>query len=98
MRLGVLLSLLVLGCSAPEPRSGSESGRAPSDTAAAGLQADSLSFHLPAEADSTVEQPGVVFRCEDGRLGAYLVTTAAGNRGAYEEQMVPIRLDSAPGC
>ena len=98
MRRGLILSVLaVLGCSAPEARSGSESGRASSDTTAASLQADSLSFLLPAEADTTVEQPGVVFRCEEGRLGAYLVT-AAGDGGAYEDQMVPIQLDSAPGC
>ena len=99
MRRGLLLSVLaVLGCSAPEARAGSESGRASPDTAAATLQPDSLSFLLPADADSTVEQPGVVFRCEEGRLGAYLVTTAAGDGGSYEDQMVPIRLDSAPGC
>ena len=99
MRRGVLLSVLaVLGCSAPEARSGSESGRASPDTAAAGLQADSLSVLPPAEAESAGEQPGVVFRCEEGRLGAYLVTTAAGAGGVYEDQMVPIRLDSAPGC
>ena len=95
VRRGLLLSVLaVLGCSAPEARAGSESGRASPDTAAGGLQPDSLS----SEADSTVGQPAVVFRCEEGRLGAYLVTAAAGDGGVYEDQMVPIRLDSAPGC
>jgi hypothetical protein len=99
VRLGLLLSVLaVLACSAPEARSGAESGRASPDTAATGLQADTLSILPPAEVESAGDQPGVVFRCEEGRLGAYLVTAAAGEGGLYEDQMVPIRLDSAPGC
>jgi hypothetical protein len=54
---------------------------------------------LPGTVDNIEgEQPAVMFRCEGGRLGAYLVTTAAGDQGLFEEQMVPISLDSAPGC
>jgi hypothetical protein len=56
-----------------------------------------LTFPAP-EADSASEQPAVVFQCEEGRLGAYVVTTVSGEGNQLEERMVPIRLDSAPGC
>jgi hypothetical protein len=57
---------------------------------------DDTTSVLPAiEADGEGKQPAVVFQCEGGRLSAYVVTTASGEFG---EQMVPISLDSAPGC
>ena len=98
MRRGLLLSFSVLlGCSGAEPRSDAESQ--PALPVVSGAAVDDTLSALPATVgDAEGEQPAVVFRCEEGRLGAYLVTTVAGDRGLFEERMVPISLDSAPGC
>ena len=98
MRRGLLLSFSVLlGCSSSEARSDAETSPAlPVVTGAA--VGDTTSAVPATEVDDEGEQPAVVFRCEEGRLGAYLVTTVAGDGGLFEEQMVPISLDSAPGC
>ena len=54
---------------------------------------------LPATgSDDEGEQPAVLFRCEEGRLGAYLVPGAAADETFGGSQMVPITLDSAPSC
>ena len=97
VRRGLLLSFSVLlGCS--EARSDAES-RPKSPVVSGTAAADDTTSAFPViEADGEGEQPAVVFQCEGGRLGAYLVTTASGDGGRFGEQMVPIRLDSAPGC
>lgn len=96
MRRGLLLSISILvGCSAP--RSDAESR--PALLVVSGAAVDDTISALPAIAqDGDGEQPSVMFRCDEGRLGAYLVTTIAGDNETSEEQMVPITLDSAPGC
>ncbi len=96
VRRGLLLSCSILvGCSAP--RSGAESQ--PALPVVSGAAGDDTISALPATAQhGDGEQPSVMFRCDEGRLGAYLVTTVAGDGGTSEEQMVPITLDSAPGC
>jgi hypothetical protein len=43
------------------------------------------------------EQPTVLFRCEDGIIGAYIVSDWADSVPSGEH-MVPIALDSALGC
>lgn len=98
MRRGLLLSFSVLlGCSGSEPRSDAQSRPVLPMVSGAAVE-DSLSALAATVGDAEDEQPAVVFRCEEGRLGAYLVTTAAGDRGLFDEQMVPVSLDSAPGC
>lgn len=46
------------------------------------------------------EQPRLVLRCEEGRLGAYLVvgTPAEVESGQIDDHAVVVRLDSAPSC
>ncbi len=45
------------------------------------------------------EQPRLVLRCEEGRLGAYLVVdTPEGVSGQIDDHAVVVRLDSAPSC
>jgi len=46
------------------------------------------------------EQPRLVLRCEEGRLGAYLVvgTPAEVESGQIDHHAVVVRLDSAPSC
>jgi hypothetical protein len=46
------------------------------------------------------EQPRLVLRCEEGRLGAYLVvgTAAEAESGQIDDHAVVVRLDSAPSC
>jgi hypothetical protein len=61
------------------------------------VHSDSVPLLRPGGDDSG-ERPEVMFRCEEGRLGAYLVTAPAGDDGVFGEQMVPISLDSAPSC
>jgi hypothetical protein len=43
------------------------------------------------------DQPTVLFRCEEGRVGAYIVTSPP-NTEPTQDQMVRISLDSAPDC
>lgn len=83
MRRGlVLFCSVLLGCSGPHDRPGAEAWPDPPVVSGAAGDAD---------------QPAVLFRCEEGRLGAYLVPSDSGNE-AMEEQMVPITLDSSPSC
>lgn len=49
------------------------------------------------EGSLAIEEPTVLFRCEEGKLGAYVVSGAAEGESA-EAQMVRIDLDSAPDC
>ncbi len=46
------------------------------------------------------EQPRLILRCEEGRVGAYLVvgTPAEVEFGQIDDRAVPVRLDSAPPC
>jgi hypothetical protein len=46
------------------------------------------------------EQPRLVLRCEEGRLGAYLIvgTPAEAESGQMDDHAVVVRLDSAPSC
>jgi hypothetical protein len=46
------------------------------------------------------EQPRLVLRCEEGRLGAYLVvgTLAEVESGWIGDHPVAVRLDSTPSC
>jgi hypothetical protein len=46
------------------------------------------------------EQPRLVLRCEEGRVGAYLIvgTVAEVESGQVDDRAVPVRLDSAPRC
>ena len=46
------------------------------------------------------EQPRLVLRCEEGRVGAYLIvgTVAEVESGRLDDRAVPVRLDSAPSC
>ncbi|MFL5402592.1 MAG: hypothetical protein ACJ8BF_07215 [Gemmatimonadales bacterium] len=57
---------------------------------------------LPMVGDSAEleEQPRMVLRCEDGRLGAYLVvgTAAEVESGELDARAVAVKLDSTPSC
>lgn len=88
----------LLGCSGPAARPDAESWPA-SPVASATLDSDTIPV-LPANASDDEEepQPAVLFRCEGGRLGAYLVPAGGDESGVATEQMVPISLDSAPSC
>ncbi|HWN18588.1 MAG TPA: hypothetical protein VNO19_06705 [Gemmatimonadales bacterium] len=64
------------------------------DVRSAALSADTDSLGL---ADET--QPMVMFRCESGRLGAYLVAgSAADDSDFLPDDAVRVDLDSAPPC
>ena len=91
MRFSWLLCVaLLLGCSDATIRSSSAEDRLP-----VGMATGSLD---PAS-DGSVEdgQPTVMFRCEDGRIGAYIVTGSPDSEPT-QDQMVRITLDSAPDC
>ena len=98
MRRGLLLSFSVLlGCSGQKARPDAESWPAPPVISGAALDTDTILVD-PATASDGEGEPAVLFRCEEGRLGAYLVPGTAGDEGLAAEQMVPISLDSAPSC
>jgi hypothetical protein len=66
-------------------------------TACSGGEAGSeMSWRSAASGDISSEQPSVLVRCENGRIGAYVVMEGAD--GHSEAQLVRIDLDSAPGC
>lgn len=46
------------------------------------------------------EQPRLIFRCEEGRVDAYLIvdTSAAVESGRLDERAVPVSLDSTLSC
>lgn len=62
---------------------------------AAVRQADSLPENLDDQ-----EQPRLILRCEDGRVGAYIVvgTSDGAPSAPLDPEAVPVRLDSAPSC
>jgi hypothetical protein len=64
------------------------------DVRSAALSADTDSLGLAGET-----QPVVMFRCESGRLGAYLVAgPAADDPDFLPDDAVRVDLDSAPPC
>jgi hypothetical protein len=84
--LGVCV-FIVVGCSGGDLRSGAQ-GPVASATA---------DDEGGAEVEAGGEQPTVLFRCEEGTIGAYVVTGEFDDQPA-EDQMVRISLDSAPRC
>jgi hypothetical protein len=63
------------------------------------LQVGAVSAAVAPElgADSGQQQPTVMFRCEEGRVGAYVVTSPLDSIPS-EDQMIRITLDSVPDC
>jgi hypothetical protein len=97
VRRDLVLSLVVLaGCSGPAARPDADSWPAPPLVSGAAPDHDTTSAFPAAEADDEA-QPAVMFQCENGRLGAYVVPSGSGEGGLQGEQ-VPIILDSAPSC
>jgi hypothetical protein len=96
-----LLSLLVgTACTDGAVRSGAVAEQADflptiSDTGSEALSGDSEDDSL-----GNSEQPRLVLRCEEGRVGAYLIvgTPAEVESGRADDRAVPVRLDSAPRC
>lgn len=78
---------MVTGCSDGDIRSGIQR---PVASASADIE-------VGAEVNLASEQPTVMLRCEEGRIGAYVVTGEFEGEPA-EDQMVRISLDSAPDC
>ncbi len=81
-RWAVLGLTLMIGCSETKP--GSEGSSRTIEVGAA-------------NAGTEGEEPTVMFRCEEGRVAAYVVTGPLDGV-ISAEQMVRINLDSAPGC
>jgi len=93
------VSLVVLvGCSGPAARPDVDSWPARPLVSAAAPGQDTIPDFPAAEADDEAHQPAVMFHCENGRLGAYLVPSGPEDGDPEGEQMVPIILDSAPSC
>lgn len=89
-RWSIFCLFAVAGCSHPEIRAES-----PGDSVQVGLATGSLT--LGEEGDVGGQQPEVMFRCEEGKVGAYVVTGSLDSL-IFDEQMVRIALDSAPDC
>lgn len=85
-----LCLVVLLGCPDAEIRSRSAGDQLPAGTATGSLNPAS-------DGGVEGEQPTVMFRCEDGRVGAYIVTSPLDTEPT-QDQMVRISLDSAPDC
>ena len=64
---------------------------------------DTTSEALSSGSEDTLgnrDQPRLVLRCEEGRVGAYIIvgTVAEVESGRVDDRAVPVRLDSAPRC
>lgn len=55
---------------------------------------------VPSDSLGDQEQPRLILRCEEGRVGAYVVVGTSGElqSGELDDAAVPVRLDSAPSC
>jgi hypothetical protein len=79
------------------------SGRLPETADFLPMVADSAETGVSLEGEGDTaggEQPRLLLRCEDGRLGAYIVlgTSADGESEQIDDHAVVVRLDSAPPC
>ena len=78
-------------------------GTACTDGAVRSGAAEQADF-LPTISDTSealsTEQPRLILRCEEGRVGAYLTvgTAAEVESGRADGRAVPVRLDSPPSC
>ena len=43
-------------------------------------------------------EPTLVLRCVDGRVDAYIAMDAPADSDSGVAEMIPVQLDSAPGC
>jgi hypothetical protein len=96
------LPLVCLACS----DGGVRSGTLPETADFLPMAADTAAPLSPAIIDGDTlgaaggEQPRLVLRCEEGRLGAYLMvgTPAEAESGQLNDRAVPVWFDSAPSC
>jgi hypothetical protein len=98
-RIWVLSLLAGIACTDGAVRSGTAAEQADflptiSDTASEALSIGE---------DDTLrndEQPRLILRCEEGRVGAYLIvgTPAEIESGRVDDRAVPVQLDTAPAC
>ena len=79
----------VLGCSNPALR--------PEEAVADTVRVETSRRTTAADSAAEGSQPTVLFRCEGGRVGAYIVPGSVDTL-PWEDQLVPITLDSAPEC
>lgn len=58
------------------------------------------SLNLPGTGDSVavLEEPMLVFGCEEGHVTAYLVPNTSSEAGPIDGDAVRVQLDSAPPC
>ncbi len=79
----------LVGCSHPAIR--------PEQAAADTLGVERSGRTTAADSAAEGNQPTVLFRCEGGRVGAYIVPGSLDTL-PLEDQLVPISLDSALEC
>lgn len=44
------------------------------------------------------DEPTLVLRCVDGRVDAYIAMGAPADSDSGLDELIPVELDSAPGC
>ena len=96
-----LLSLLACtACTGGPVRSGTVAEPADFLPTISDTTAEPLSIGSEDDTLQNREQPRLVLRCEEGRVGAYLIvgTVAEVESGRLDDRAVPVRLDSAPSC
>jgi hypothetical protein len=99
-RIWVLSLLAGIACTDGAVRSGTAAEQADflptiSDTASEPLSTGSEDDSL-----GNREQPRLILRCEEGRVGAYLIvgSPAEIESGRVDDRAVPVQLDTAPAC
>jgi len=96
-----LLSLLACtACTNGAIRSGRATEQADFLPTISDTTAEALSTGSEEDTLGNREQPRLVLRCEEGRVGAYIIvgTVAEVESGRVDDRAVPVRLDSAPSC
>jgi hypothetical protein len=99
-RIWLLLLLAGTACTDGPVRSGPVAEQADFLPTISDTGSEALSTASEDDTLGNREQPRLILRCEEGRVGAYLIvgTSAEVESGRVGDGAVPVRLDSAPPC
>jgi hypothetical protein len=99
-RIWLLALLAGTACTDGPVRSGTAAEQADFLPTISDTASEPLSTGSEDDSPGNREQPRLILRCEEGRVGAYLLvgTPAEVESGRVDDRAVPVQLDSASTC
>jgi hypothetical protein len=99
-RFWLLLLVACVACTDGPVRSGTVAEPADFLPTISDTSSESLTSRSEGDTLRNREQPRLVLRCEEGRVGAYIIvgTVAEVESGRLDDRAVPVQLDSTPRC